>query len=158
MGTVSGVEEVIDQEEGVALNAIKRVISQDNALMGTVVLLKETTGETMIMAAIEGTTIQGTKVVGIVLILQNVRITANQTLVLAQDHQNAALKREVFRDLILQSTTGKLMIVVATVVVLSRMQAVVEAEVEVAIRKGLLEEKAQAEVQEVVPDRICEDI
>lgn len=158
MGTVSGVEEVIDQEEGVALNATKRVISQDNALMGTVVLLKETTGETMIMAAIEGTTIQGTKVVGIVLILQNVRITANQTLVLAQDHQNAALKREVFRDLILQSTTGKLMIVVATVVVLSRMQAVVEAEVEVAIRKGLLEEKAQAEVQEVVPDRICEDI
>lgn len=158
MGTVSGVEEVIDQEEGVALNATKRVISQDNALMGTVVLLKETTGETMIMAAIEGTTIQGTKVVGIVLILQNVRITANQTLVLAQDHQNAALKREVFRDLILQSTTGKLMIVVVTVVVLSRMQAVVEAEVEVAIRKGLLEEKAQAEVQEVVPDRICEDI
>lgn len=158
MGTVSGVEEVIDQEEGVALNATKRVISQDNALMGTVVLLKETTGETMIMAAIEGTTIQGTKVVGIVLILQNVRITANQTLVLAQDHQNAALKREVFRDLILQSTTGRLMIVVATVVVLSRMQAVVEAEVEVAIRKGLLEEKAQAEVQEVVPDRICEDI
>lgn len=137
MGTVSGVEEVIDQEEGVALNATKRVISQDNALMGTVVLLKETTGETMIMAAIEGTTIQGTKVVGIVLILQNVRITVNQTLVLAQDHQNAALKREVFRDLILQSTTGKLMIVVATVVVLSRMQAVVEAEVEVAIRKGL---------------------
>lgn len=137
MGTVSGVEEVIDQEEGVALNATKRVISQDNALMGTVVHLKEITGETMIMAAIEGTTIQGTKVVGIVLILQNVRITANQTLVLAQDHQNAALKREVFRDLILQSTTGRLMIVVATVVVLSRMQAVVEAEVEVAIRKGL---------------------
>lgn len=158
METVSGVEEVIDQGEGVALNATKRVISQDNALMGTVVPLKETTGETMIIAAIEGTTIQGTKVVGIVLILQNVRITANQTLVLAQDHQNAALKREVFRDLILQSTTGRLMIVVATVVVLSRMQAVVEAEVEVAIRKGLLEEKAQAEVQEVVPDRICEDI
>lgn len=137
METVSGVEEVIDQGEGVALNATKRVISQDNALMGTVVHLKEITGETMIMAAIEGTTIQGTKVVGIVLILQNVRITANQTLVLAQDHQNAALKREVFRDLILQSTTGRLMIVVATVVVLSRMQAVVEAEVEVAIRKGL---------------------
>ena len=91
----------------------------DNALMGIAGLLKETTGETMIMMGIEGITPQGMMALEIalnhVLTLQNVKITANQSLALVQDPPNVALKRKVFRDLILQSTTGKLTIVVVAV-------------------------------------------
>lgn len=122
-GTISEVEVAIGQEEGVALNATKRAILQDNALMGIVVHLKETTDETMIMMAIEGIIPQGIKVVGIVLshalTHQNVRITVNQYLALVQDPLNVVLKGKVFRDLILQSTTGRLTIVVVTVEVLA---------------------------------------
>jgi hypothetical protein len=118
-GTISEVEVEIDQEEGVASNATNRVTLLDNALMGIVGLLKETTGETMIMMGIEGITPQGMMALEIalnhVLTLQNVRITANQSLALVQDPRNVALKRKVFRDLILQSTTGKLTIVVVAV-------------------------------------------
>jgi hypothetical protein len=122
-GTISEVEVAIGQEEGVALNATKRAILQDNALMGIVVHLKETTDETMIMMAIEGIIPQGIKVVGIVLshalTHQNVRITVNRYLALVQDPLNVVLKGKVFRDLILQSTTGRLTIVVVTVEVLA---------------------------------------
>ena len=118
-GTILEVEVEIDQEEGVASNATNRVTLLDNALMGIVGLLKETTGETMIMMGIEGITPQGMMALEIalnhVLTLQNVRITANQSLALVQDPLNVALKRKVFRDLILQSTTGKLTIVVVAV-------------------------------------------
>ena len=142
-GTISEVEVEIDQEEGVASNATNRVTLLDNALMGIAGLLKETTGETMIMMGIEGITPQGMTALEIVLnhvlTLQNVRITANQSLALVQDPPNVALKRKVFRDLILQSTTGKLTIVVVAVevAVLWRMQVAAVAEVEVVIRKGL---------------------
>jgi hypothetical protein len=109
----------IDQEEGVASNATNRVTLLDNALMGIVGLLKEITGETMIMMGIEGITPQGMMALEIalnhVLTLQNVKIIANQSLALVQDPLNVALKRKVFRDLILQSTTGKLTIVVVAV-------------------------------------------
>lgn len=118
-GTILEVEVEIDQEEGVASNATNRVTLLDNALMGIAGLLKETTGETMIMMGIEGITPQGMTALEIVLnhvlTLQNVRITANQSLALVQDPPNVALKRKVFRDLILQSTTGKLTIVVVAV-------------------------------------------
>jgi hypothetical protein len=118
-GTILEVEVEIDQEEGVASNATNRVTLLDNALMGIAGLLKETTGETMIMMGIEGITPQGMMALEIalnhVLTLQNVRITANQSLALVQDPRNVALKRKVFRDLILQSTTGKLTIVVVAV-------------------------------------------
>lgn len=118
-GTILEVEVEIDQEEGVASNATNRVTLLDNALMGIAGLLKETTGETMIMMGIEGITPQGMTALEIVLnhvlTLQNVRITANQSLALDQDPPNVALKRKVFRDLILQSTTGKLTIVVVAV-------------------------------------------
>ena len=142
-GTISEVEVEIDQEEGVALNATNKVILPENALMGIVGHLKETTDGTMIMMVIEGITPQEIKEIGIVLnhvlTLQNVRISANQTLTLAQDPPNVALKRKVFRDLILQSITGKLMIVVVAVevAVLLRIQVEAEAEVVVVIRKGL---------------------
>lgn len=109
------------QEEGVALNATKRVILLDSALMG-IVVLQGTTDGTMIMMAIEGTIPQRIKEIGIapshVLTLQSEKITvkpANQTLALVQDPQNVALKREVFRDLTLRSTTGGLMIVAVAV-------------------------------------------
>ena len=118
-GTILEVEVEIDQEEGVASNATNRVILLVNALMGIAGLLKETTGGTMIMMGIEGITPQGMMVLEIVLnhvlTLQNVKITANQSLALDQDPPNVALKRKVFRDLILQSTTGKLTIVVVAV-------------------------------------------
>ena len=118
-GTILEVGVEIDQEEGVASNAINRVTLLDNALMGIAGLLKETTGGTMIMMGIEGITPQGMTALEIVLnhvlTLQNVRITANQSLALVQDPRNVALKRKVFRDLILQSTTGKLTIVVVAV-------------------------------------------
>lgn len=118
-GTILEVEVEIDQEEGVASNATNRVTLLDNALMGIAGLLKETTGETMIMMGIEGITPQGMMALEIalnhVLTLQNVKIIANQSLALVQDPRNVALKRKVFRDLILQSTTGKLTIVVVAV-------------------------------------------
>jgi hypothetical protein len=109
------------QEEGVALNAAKRVILLVSALMG-IVVLRETTGGTMIMMAIEGTIPQGIRGIGNApshaLTLQRERMpvkSANQTLVLVQDPQNGALKRRVFRDLTLRNTTGRLMIVAVAV-------------------------------------------
>lgn len=154
------------QEEGVALNATKRVILLDSALMG-IVVLQGTTDGTMIMMAIEGTIPQRIKEIGIapshVLTLQSEKITvkpANQTLALVQDPQNVALKREVFRDLTLRSTTGGLMIVAVAVeaAVQWRMGVEVVVEVEVVTRKGLWEEKVRAEAQEVVPDCLCVDL
>lgn len=138
---IEGEVEIVLEEE-VALNAIKRDILLDSALMGIVGLLEITDG-TMMMA-IEVTFPQGIKEeIGIApshaLTLQSVRMPANQTLAHVQDHPSGALKRRVFRDLILRSTTGKLLIVAVAVeaAVLSRIQVEVAAEVEVVTRRGL---------------------
>ena len=66
-----------------------------------------------------------------VLTLLSVRITSNQSLAFVQDPPNVALKKKMCRDLILQSTTGRLTMVVVAV------EVAVLAEVEVLIRKGL---------------------
>jgi len=143
VGMIIEDEVVIVQEEEAALSAIKKVILLDSALMG-IVGLQGTTEGTMIMMAIEVTIPQGIKEeIGIApshdLTLQSVRMPVNQILVHVQDHPSVALKRRVFQDLILQSTTGKLLIVVVAVeaAVLSRMQVEVAAEVEVVTKRGL---------------------